>query len=59
MDAVLYPINHASPAGVRWSHRFVPGVRSLPSSLYLDSVLDVVGVLPLVLFMVSTAVAMR
>ena len=46
MDAVLYPINHASPAGVRWSHRFVPGVRSLPSSLYLDSVLDVVGLHP-------------
>jgi len=46
MDAVLYPINHASPAGVRWSHYFVPGIRGFPSSLHLDSVLDVVGVHP-------------
>ena len=46
MQAVIYPVNHSSPAGVRWSHHFVPGVRSLSSSLYLDSVVDVVGLHP-------------
>ena len=40
------PPNHVSPAGVRWSHYFVPGIRGFPSSLHLDSVLDVVGVHP-------------